>query len=321
MNPRVTAFAWGLAVTAAQVALPLSLRSRLPDPLATHWGVGGRADRSMSFPAYVAMEVLFWAVPWLVALAVCERARTRRLGRMVWWGTLFGLGVLALGMNVTTVLANLDAPGWAAARLPGGQVVMVVAALVVAAGLAGYLGRGAPDEPGPAGQLPPRLRLRAGQRTVWVGHVVNRWMNLVTLAALAAAGVLGLLWLAGPVPGVPAASAVPGLVLVAAVGALTTSLSVQVGDDRVAVRFGPLGWPVWTVPLSRIQSAWSETLHPSQVGGWGFRGLPGSATIMLRGGECLVVGYRSGGRLAISVDDAERGASLINALIAERVDR
>ncbi|MEV0229152.1 hypothetical protein [Nonomuraea sp. NPDC050786] len=319
MNPRVTAVAWGLAVTAAQVALPLSLRSRLPDPLATHWGMGGRADRSTSFPAYVAMEVLFWVVPWLVTLAVCERARTRRLGRMTWWGTLFGMGVFALGMNVTTVLANLDVPGWAEARLPVWQVFTVTAALIGAAALTGYLGRGEPDEPGPAGQVPPLLRLRAGQRTVWVGHVANRWLNLLTIAALAAAGVLSLLWLAGPVPGVQAASAVPGLVLVAAVGALTTSLSVQVGDDRIAVRFGPLGWPVWRIPLSRIQSAWSETLRPSQVGGWGFRGLPGSATIMLRGGECLVVGYRSGGRLAISVDDAERGASLINALIAERV--
>ncbi|MFI7634865.1 hypothetical protein [Nonomuraea sp. NPDC049400] len=51
---------------------------------------------------------------------------------------------------------------------------------------------------------------------------------------------------------------------------------------------------------------------------WAFRGLPDSATIMLRGGECPVIGHRSGGRLTIT---AERGASLINALIAEPVDQ
>ncbi|MEU7854572.1 hypothetical protein [Nonomuraea sp. NPDC049141] len=71
---------------------------------------------------------------------------------------------------------------------------------------------------------------------------------------------------------------------------------------------------VWCVTWA----AWSEVRYPSQVGGWGIRGLPGSATIMLRGGECLIIRYRSGGQLAVSVDDAERGAALINALIAER---
>lgn len=103
------------------------------------------------------------------------------------------------------------------------------------------------------------------------------------------------------------------------------------GADLFRVRAGrrrPDGRPVRPArlagaqdPLSQIESAWSETRHPAEVGGWGIRGLPGSSTIMLRGGECLVIRYRSGGRLAISIDDAERGASLINALIAERVEQ
>ena len=38
----------------------------------------------------------------------------------------------------------------------------------------------------------------------------------------------------------------------------------------------------------------------------------------MRRGECLVIKYRPGGELTISVDDAERGAALLNALIAER---
>ncbi|MGN9839630.1 hypothetical protein ACTMTI_16050 [Nonomuraea sp. H19] len=95
---------------------------------------------------------------------------------------------------------------------------------------------------------------------------------------------------------------------------------VRAGDDRVVVRFGRPGRPGRGIPLSEIASAWPETRHPSQIGGRGFRGLPGTATIMLRGGDCLVIGYRSGGRLAISIDAAAHGASLINALIAERVE-
>jgi hypothetical protein len=60
---------------------------------------------------------------------------------------------------------------------------------------------------------------------------------------------------------------------------------------------------VWGVTWA-VLSAWSEVRYPSQTGGWGFRGFPGTAAIMLRGGECLVIRYRSGGRLAISIDDA-----------------
>jgi hypothetical protein len=40
-------------------------------------------------------------------------------------------------------------------------------------------------------------------------------------------------------------------------------------------------------------------------------------TVMLRSGECLVVRTRDKGReFAVSVDDAERGAALLNALNA-----
>jgi hypothetical protein len=42
---------------------------------------------------------------------------------------------------------------------------------------------------------------------------------------------------------------------------------------------------------------------------------------MLRGGECLVVRFASGGELGISIDDAQRGAALLNALIAQRADQ
>ncbi|WP_328793045.1 MULTISPECIES: hypothetical protein [unclassified Streptomyces] len=41
-------------------------------------------------------------------------------------------------------------------------------------------------------------------------------------------------------------------------------------------------------------------------------------TLMLRSGECLVIHVRRGGEFAVSVDDAERGAVLLNALSAQR---
>lgn len=323
MNPRYAAATCGVLVSAAQVLLPLAVRDRLPDPLATHWGVGGGADGHMSFTSYLAMVALVWAVPWLVMLAAAARggALGRRQGRMFWWGLLFATSVFTLGMNAVTVLANLDAPNWTAARLPGWGVPAVICAMLAAAVLAGRLGRGAPDPAAPpGGMMPPRLRLRAGQRAVWLGYVANPWLRLTSAAAGAAIAVTAVFHLVGAVPRVAAVMVLPALVLILVLGLLTSSLSMHVSDDRVVIRFGPLGWPARRIPISKIQSAWPEVRHPGQVGGWGIRGLPGSATIMLRGGDCLVLGYRNGGQLAISVDDAERGASLINALTAERVE-
>lgn len=56
-------------------------------------------------------------------------------------------------------------------------------------------------------------------------------------------------------------------------------------------------------------------------GGWGYRGLPCGATLMVRSGPCLVIEYVAGGQFAVSVDDAERGAGLLNALRAAPTPR
>ncbi|MEW9548841.1 hypothetical protein [Nonomuraea sp. NPDC050783] len=322
MNPRVTASVWGLLVTAVQIGLPLALRDRLPDPMATHWTVGDRPDGSMSFTGDVLAVTLFWVVPWIVALVTAVEGRTlsRRQGRMVWWGGLFGMGVFAVGMNAGIVMANLDVADWTRARLGGLHPLVVVVLACGVAALAGYLGRGERDAAPNGHREPPRLRLRAGERAVWVGHVSNPWLVLATAVAGGGLVVLLALYLVGVVQGGTVAGALPGLLVVLVAGLLTSTVSVRVSDGRVVIGLGPLRVPARRIPLSRISSAWSEDRYPSQVSGWGIRGLPGGATIMLRGGQCLVVEYRSGGRLAVSVDDAARGASLINALLAERVE-
>ncbi|MEV4394721.1 hypothetical protein [Nonomuraea sp. NPDC049607] len=319
MNPRVAAAAWGAAVTAALVLGPMALRDRLPEPLATHWNAGG-VDHSASFQAHVLTVAAVWTLVWVALLAVAARgwALRHRNGRALWWGGLFGGGVLVLGTQAFTLSANLDVPDWTAASLSGWQVPLVVVGSLGVGVLAGYLGRGAPD-PVQAVQPPPAMRLRPGRRTVWVSRLVNPWLVALALVAAAAVAVLCGLRLAGAVSAATLASALPGAVIAMVVGLATAGLTVRVGGDALVIGFGPLGFPARRIPLSKIDRAWTEVRRPSEVGGWGFRGIPGMATIMLRGGECLVVGYRSGGRLAISIDDAESGASLINALVAERV--
>ncbi|MFE3448123.1 hypothetical protein ACFXJ8_04230 [Nonomuraea sp. NPDC059194] len=310
---------WGLTVSAVLVALPLAVRDRLPDPIATHWS-GSVPDGSMSF----TQNLLFTAAMALAALALMAgialhgRAFERRLSRAYWWGGLFGWGCLVIGMELSIVFANLDIPVWTQARNVGWHVVAVLTVAAAVGVLAGFLLRGEPDQSAPDGEAPPRLRLRPGQRSVWVSRVSNAWLVAVTVGAALLTVACGVLTLMGLMPG--AGWPLLGVAaFVLACGLLTSSATVRITEDGVAVGFGPLGWPVRRIRLSKIERAWSEQRVPSQVGGWGIRGLPGAAAIMLRGGDCLILRYRSGGQLLISVDDAARGAALLNALIDERV--
>ncbi|WP_327086107.1 hypothetical protein OIE66_27690 [Nonomuraea sp. NBC_01738] len=318
MKFRIVAVVWGALVTAVLVVLPLSLRARLPETLAVHWNDG--PDRSSGFTGFMLGTAGLWVAIWLVmlAMAVFGKVLERRLGRAYWWGFVIGLAVFAVGMQATTLYANLDKVSWTEAVLPGWAVVAVLAGATAAGVGAGFLGRGEPDQPVPEGERPPALKLRPGQRSVWVSRVGNPWLLTITMLSAVALLVSAALSFVGALPG--GATAVPfaAFAVVFLVGLLSGSATVRASEDGVAVGFGPFGWPVRRIRLSKIESAWSEQRFPSQVGGWGIRGVPGAAAIMLRGGDCLVLRYRSGGQLLISVDDAARGASLINALIEER---
>lgn len=313
--------AWGVLIAAAIVAVSFAFRDRLPSPLATHWGSGMQPDGNSGFTAILLSVLGMWALFWVVlmGIAVDGRAFARRLSRAYWWAALIWSGAFVAVMHLSTILANLDAPAWTDARLSAWSVAAVVTLPFALGALAGFLGRGEPDQPTPAGEAPPQLRLRAGQRSVWVSRVTNAWLYPLSVVPLAVAVVAAVLWLTGVMPPQIAAIVVPLMFVAAAAGIATCAVTVRVSDDGVAIGFGPFGWPVRRIRLSKIESAWAEERFPSQVGGWGFRGVPGMAAIMIRGGECLVLRYHSGGQLVVSIDDATRGASLLNALIQERV--
>jgi hypothetical protein len=316
--PRVIAAVWGSAVTAALITAPLLLRDRLPEPLAVHWGPGSTADGAASFAVSVAMPVALWAVLWAALLTAAARGLSRRSARAFWWAGLVGGALFVLGLSGMTLLANLDVASWTEAVLPLWAPLALAGVPTAVGALGGYLGRGAPDERDDDGRQPPVLRLRPGRRAVWVSRISNPWPLAVAVVAAVALFALGAFEITGVATGPVVAGLLPALGVVLLIGLFVSSLTARVADDGVAFGFGPLGWPRRTIRLAKVDRAWTEERNPSQVGGWGVRGLPGSATIMLRGGECLVIGYRSGGQLAISVDDAERGASLINALVSER---
>ncbi|MEU2830353.1 DUF1648 domain-containing protein [Streptomyces lavendulae] len=309
---------WGVAGGAAGVlvllvGMPVAASGRLPDRLATHWSSGsGAPDGSMPLWAAALFPALIWAV--VVAGVVLVR---RFAGPGGGWtaGTLPGVGVGLAGAQAAIVRANLDRADWRQAGSVTAWVVGVAVAAVLAAVGGALAGRrdAAGAQPPAAG---PRMEIPDGERLVWLSRESNPWLRLTAavLGLVAAAGALAALaGLAGPAAW--AVAAPTGFAALAVL--LCSSVRARVTADGLEVAFGPLGLPVRRWAVRDIESARTEHRTPARAGGWGYRINGLGTTVMLRGGECLVIRAK-GHDFAISVDDAERGAALLNSLAGRR---
>ncbi|MFJ8627959.1 DUF1648 domain-containing protein [Kitasatospora sp. NPDC093550] len=306
------AAAWSLGVLALLIALPLAARHRLPDPLATHWG-GRDPDGSMSLTWAVLFPALVWLVLVLVAALLQRYGGERSPG--VGAAALAAGGVLLTGAQTSIVHANLDRARWQDAAPMGIEVVLVMLATAAAGTLTWLAGRrsGGRTEERPTPGA-PTLDAPEGERFVWLSRAVNPALQLLAV-------VFGLVAVAGMLAaGSGLARAQWSLALSFAVPALATlacsSVQVRVTARGLTVGFGPFGRPARHWAPGDLVSARAEQRTPAQAGGWGYRINRLGTTVMLRRGVCLVVRTRRGSDFAVSVDDAERGAALLNALIA-----
>ncbi|GAB3154586.1 DUF1648 domain-containing protein [Microbispora hainanensis] len=312
--------AWFILVAAVLVAVPLVFSDRLPDPVATHWGPSGAPDGSAPAVFLTAVPLALWVVLAVSFLAFGRRRLVAsRAGRAGIVAGLAWTGIFLIGVQAVSIAANLGRSRWQEAAPITWQAILVVAVAVACAMLAGWAARRGPDEPPPPAPDAAVPGLALGRRVVWLSSASAPLLLVLSGAALAASVAFAVLRLMGLSDRTWHTAAV--LAVVGLAGFALSTVSVRVSSEGMRVAFGPLRWPARRVPLDRIDRAWVEERYPSQVGGWGYRGLPGRATIMVRGGACLVVRYTSGGQLAISVDDAERGAALLNALVAHRGTR
>ncbi|MGW7328164.1 DUF1648 domain-containing protein [Streptomyces sp. NPDC054840] len=304
------AAAWAVGVLFALVGLPVAAADRLPPRLATHWS-GSNPDGSMPMWAAVVFPALIWAVL-VLALALTGRSGSRQAAGP-WAGiTLLSGGVVLVGAQAAIVHANLDRADWRDAGSVGAGIA-ITAAAALTAGLLGRLTgrRTAADAGRPAGAL-PAMPLPDGERLAWLSRTTNRWLHLTAALAgviAAAAALAGAVGLTGPQWALVAPFA---LVSVLTLGC--SAVQARVTQTGLEVAFGPLGWPVRRWAVHDIAAARAETRTPAQVGGWGYRLSGVGTTVMLRAGECLVVRPRNGPEFAVSVDDAERGAALLNSL-------
>ncbi|MEV7727289.1 DUF1648 domain-containing protein [Streptomyces sp. NPDC087917] len=304
------AAAWAVGVLAVLAGLPPAASSRLPQRLATHWG-GGAPDGSMPLWAAAVFPALIWAVL-AISIAMAGRRGGAPAGSWIWASLLSG-GVFLAGAQASIVRANLDRADWRDAGSVGAGMA-VTAAVAVAAGVLGWpAGRGA-ALPAHAGQGASGevMAIPEGERRVWLSRTANPWLHLTaaltglvaaTVVLAAACGLIGLHW-----------ALIAPFAIASVLVLFCASVQARVTEAGLEVAFGPLGRPVRRWSAQDIVSARAEMRTPAQVGGWGYRLSGLGTTVMLRAGECLVIQPNKGTEFAVSVDDAERGAALLNAL-------
>ena len=85
--------------------------------------------------------------------------------------------------------------------------------------------------------------------------------------------------------------------------------------EPLTVRHGFLGRPRTRVPIHRIATARAIEIRPTEWGGWGYRGnltLMNRAAVVLRAGPGLRLDLHNGKIFAITIDNPETPAQLLN---------
>ncbi|MCE0537903.1 DUF1648 domain-containing protein [Kineosporia rhizophila] len=272
---------------------------RLPDPIATHWGPGGGADRFSSFQALFAVTLLVGALCGGIALVAAARLRSTPGFRFAVTAAGATAGGTA-GAFVATAQMNLADP--ADPRLSWWLVLFVVG---LAWGLVVRQVAGPSPATGSAPESAEPLPLGPDERAAFATTLSSPL--LTGAAALTGAVVLAL-----------ALTVSPGLwvVLLVPLAVTLCFARIRVTVDRRGLRLvaALIGLPLKRIPLARIEAAQTATIEPGAWGGWGYRILPGRSALVLRRGPGLVLHLDGGRQFAVTLDRPEVPAGLLAAL-------
>lgn len=295
----------------ALVTWALANAERFPDPVAHHWGPGGRADGFAALWVNLAMAAgitLVVAVPMAVAALMLRETMMRRTMA----GLAAGLPVFVIVLVADSLRTQIGLAD--AAQAPSPSLGMGLGALLgIAVGaVAAKAVRPLPRElrlaaRPPAAGLP---RVAAGAPIAWEQRLPGSKPLAVILLA-AGALTAGLALVAGW-----------GLLVIAA--ALVVLLVVQLrlrvtisADDGLQVQ--GTGFRLLHVPPDEIAMAEAGTVDPWQFGGWGLRvDVNGRTGVITRKGPALHVTRGDGSEVVISLDDPEAAAAALNSA-ADRV--
>ena len=297
------------AVVGAGLGPYLSYRSDLPDRVASHFGISGRADGSMT-PQQLLLVV---GVLMVLGLGMCMAVALirRRLQPMVATGASFigaFIGALAAGVLATTAIGQRGLERWQEATLSPWVLIVWIGGSVVVGASAARIASSLPTASDPGtGTVPPTMDLAPGERAFWASSLSARWpllLGLVTLLVALGLTLITEMWI--------------GVVLLLAAIAITTFSRIRVTADGsgLHVRYGFLGWPRTSVSLGAIATARAIDIRPTDWGGWGYRGsltLMKRAAVVLRAGPGIRLDLHDGKVFAVTIDDPDIPARLLNA--------
>ncbi|MEV4688876.1 DUF1648 domain-containing protein [Microbacterium sp. LWH3-1.2] len=307
------------------VAVQLALLPQVPSTVAVHRNAAGEADGFLPAWTQPLMTVAFGlGIPLLIVLTTLPGLRRGERGATY---RLMGATAAATSALTTTAFtltfamqAGLDRASEAPAVW--GALAVSIATSAAAGAAAWFL---QPRQHAAHGAVAPAkpLSLRAGERAVWARAAsMNTGAAIAIVAAVLAIGVAAVVaWVTGAYPLL--AGLFGGITLVLlAFAATTLAFHVRVDDTGLHVD-SLLGFPRLHVPLTDVASAASVDVNPmGEFGGWGLRRSTGRRFgIVLRAGEAIEVGRRSGKRFVVTVDDAVTGAALLEAFVARAASR
>lgn len=289
------ALAWAPVVVIATTAA--AWWSRLPAALPTHWPGVGLPDGFSSRTPTLAVTL---SVAAAAAVAVGGSAWSGGPGARSAAASAGLVGGGAAGTWLSTTTSVLAAGSAETAAL-GPRLLLTLGGMALGATLGWVLPRPAGAA---AGTPVPALPLGPGERAAW--STSQRSAPLLAAGVLSlGAAVLGAL----VEPAVWPVVAVPVLVLV-----VLSRVEVTVDRRGLRVTAGLLRLPVKHIPLDDVAAVRTETIHPGEWGGWGYRITPGASALVLRAGPGLVVVRRDGRRFAVTLDDPATPASLLAGL-------
>lgn len=319
-----TAVVFPIVVAAISIALMLVWIPSLPDPAATHWGFSGAPDgfgAAWTFPAGVAgLTVLFTGLSAAIALTSASNgqwgASPRAMGAFMPATLIFIIVMLTVAVAAQRGLANAhDGPG---IFFP--MLVAAVSAAVV--GVACWLVQPnvtvQTERPEPVAAA----ELAATTRVVWVRSVRTAPAGLIAIClGILSVGVAAVvMFVGGELIGGWIAL---GVTVVLATLALTFgAFTVKIDATGFTAR-GAIGWPKWHIPLRDIASVRVPRIAPlAEFGGWGVRhSADGRFGIVVRTGDAIEVRRTNGKAFVVTIDDAARGAAVLQALLERESPR
>jgi len=306
-----------LPATAATIAyVPyLLFRDDLPDRLATHFDGSGTPDGSMSPGGFVLTTsvMILIGVTAMIGVALMNRPLHNVWGPVAsaMGGFFAGLGS---GILMMTVLLQRGLDDWHEATGSGWMILVSLILAVAFTAAAGLLTSKLPIRPHalPEPGTVPTMALAADEHAVWSARLHNRWLLVIGLVLTAAGVVYAILtqwWILLP-------TALSGL-------AVLTFASLNVRADRhgLHVKYGLLPWPRTHIHVGEIRTASVIDIRPMEWGGWGYRGslkLMNQAAVVHRAGPGLRLDLTGGKVFAVTVDNPETPAALLNAEVARQ---